>query len=171
MNAHTVVVLDTPLLDAAAWTQAVFDKAGFTAVENSRVNQAMAKDPEARKALMANINDLMGAAEQLAPHYRKAAFTVAGDAARLGMYGVAWVAYMEEVAACVVDWSEVEKRANAPGVTPADREGSIQLARDAVGRRTRLLPPGRLLELEGNLPAAEREAKALAFLHGLGLAA
>lgn len=171
MTDRIAVILDTPLLDTAPWADSVFRKAELVPVVNKDIQKALSKDEDARKALLANIADLMGSAETLSPHFRKALHGLYGDRNRLGLYGTVWLVHVDNVAACVVDWSEVSKRANAPGVTEEDREGSIAMAKDFVHERIRkhLPDPDRLLELEGGLTRDQRESMTLEFLKKRGV--
>lgn len=170
MDKRVLVVLDNPLLEHDPWADEVFRQAKLVAVDNDTITTAMSKDPESRKALLTNSGDPMGAAEKLAPYYRRALETLYGEQPRLGLYGTAWLVHTAAVDACVVDWSEVEARAGAPGVSEADAGFSRQMAKDYVHQRTSAhLAPGRLLELEPGLPQTVKVARTLEFLRTRGL--
>lgn len=172
MAVQTVVILDNPLLDSDPWADAVFAEAGLTPVDNAAITVAMSKDPDAKKALLANLSDPMGAQETLSPHYRKALAKLYGDQRRLGIYGTAWLVHVHDVAVCVVDWSEVEKRANAPGVSEWDRDKSLKLAKGFVHARVEKHlkdPADRYVELQTGLPMDERVARTMAILRDHGV--
>lgn len=171
MSEQVVVILDNPLLDSDPWADAVFREAKLTPVENDLVTKTMVKDPDAKKALLANISDPMGSQETLSPHYRKTLAQLYGDKPRLGIYGTAWLVHVDNVAACVVDWSEVMKRANAPNVNASDREYSINLGKDFLHKRVEahLADKSRYHEIEPGLPEAERVERTLAFLREKGV--
>lgn len=171
MGNQVVVILDNPLLDADPWADAVFAETGLTPVDNAAITKAMAQDAEAKQALLANISDPMGAQETLSPHYRRILQKLYADQPRLGIYGTAWLVHIDDVAACVVDWSEVMARAHAPGVTEWDREKSIKTAKDFLHARLQkhLSQPGRYKELEHGLSTNERVQRTVAFLRERGV--
>lgn len=171
MTDQVVVILDDPLLDADPWADLVFADAKLTAVDNGAVIKAMVKDPEAKKALLANAGDPMAAQEKLTRYYRAALDQLYGDQPRIGIYGTAWLIHVDKVAACVVDWSEVIRLANAPGVNPQDREFSISMAKDFLHARVDKYMPdcSRYHELEPLLPMPERVERTLAFLRDWGV--
>lgn len=172
IDAQVVVILDNPLVERDPWAETVFAEARLTPVDNGAIIKAMSKDPDAKKALLANLADPMNAQEILSPHYRKALATLYGEQPRLGIYGTAWLVHVDDVSLCVVDWSEVEKRANAPGVTEWDRDKSIGIAKDFVDARVvKFLrdPDQRYVELEPGLPLDERVAATMALLAERGL--
>lgn len=165
-GGRVVVILDNPLLDADPWADAVFAAAGLVPVENAAIIKAMSQDPDAKKALLANLSNPMDAQETLSPHYRKALATLYGEQPRLGIYGTAWLVHVDQVDACVVDWSEVEKRAHAPGVSEQDRALSLHVAKTFVHDRVKEHLPdgGRYHELPTGLNERERINHTLEFL-------
>lgn len=166
---QTLIVLDDPPLEWDGWARAVFDRIGCIAVDNDNIAAAMAKDETMRKALLENAADPIAAAERLAPHYRRALEQLHGSERRLGLYGTAWLVYAP-VDACVIDWSEVERRATAEGVPEPDGNYFRRQSRDFIHARTaKYLGEGRLLELEPGLPEGARIERAVAFLQQLGL--
>lgn len=169
MSQQTIVILDNPPLESDPWAARVFADAQLVAVDNDAVTTAMSKDEAARKALLAHSEDPMGAAEQLAAHYLRILEQLHGGQQRLGMYGTAWLVYVQ-ASACVIDWSEVETRATAQGVPEADGEYFRQQSKAFVHARiAEHLPAGRLLELDPGLSMSVRVAQTLDFLRGLGV--
>jgi hypothetical protein len=138
---------------------------------DAEISKMMARDKQTLDALLANAGHPMGPVDELSRYYRAALEKLHGDKPRLGLYGTAWLAYVEGVDACVVDWSEIEKRASAAGVPAADGEAFRQQSRDFIHQRTsQCLEPGRLLELEPGLDSAERIERTMRFLRQSGLA-
>ncbi|WP_242111013.1 hypothetical protein [Luteimonas aquatica] len=171
MSDQIVIILDNPPLDADAWADDVFAQAGYHPVSNEEISKAMARDKDTLDALLRNAGHVLGPVDELAGYYRLTLQRLHGDKPRLGLYGTAWLSYADHVDACVVDWSEVEKRATAPRVSEADGHMFRTEAKRFIHERTRqYLAPGRLLELEAGAPLGERVADTLAFLRGLGLA-
>ncbi|WP_226468920.1 hypothetical protein [Luteimonas panaciterrae] len=170
MGSQVAIILDNPPLDTDAWADEVFREAGFHPVSNDEISKAMAQDQTTLDALLQNAGHTLGPVDALAGYYRQALQRLHGDKARLGLYGTAWLSYLEHVDACVVDWSEVEKRATAPRVSEGDGNMFRSEAKRFIHERTnKFVAPGRLLELEPGTPHAERVAKTLEFLRGLNL--
>ncbi len=170
MGSQVIVILDNPPLDADRWADEVFQDAKLHPVSNDKIAEAMSQDPEAKKALMEQLGHSVGPIDEIAGHYRKALQTLYGDKPRLGLWGTAWLSYADHVDACVVDWSEVQKRATAPGVPESDGMTFRHQAREFVHARTqKYLNPGTLLELEPDLDRNERVAQAMAFLRQRGV--
>lgn len=165
-----LIVLDNPPLERDVWTDEVFRAAGFAAVDNEAIADRLAEDATARKVLLEHAGDPLAHAEALAPYYRKAFAELYADAPRLGAYGAAWLVYAPLVDACIVDWSELERLASAPGVPQEDGEAFRQQNKAFIQRRAAsYLEPGRLLELPSGLPLAERVSRTLTLLQRLGL--
>jgi hypothetical protein len=170
MTKQVVVVLDNPPREHDAWAEDVFRQAELMPVSNQAISDAMSKDEESRKVLLEHAGNPVRSAEALAPYYRRALDKLYGDAPRLGLYGTAWLVYAPSVDACVIDWSEVEKRAAEPGVPEADGEYFRQQSKQFVHQRTRqYLKPECLHELPDAAPSSERVQLTLNFLHNLGL--
>lgn len=170
MSNQVVVILDTPLLDSDPWADAVFRDAALKPVDNHAITRALSQDSEAKKAILAHLDDPMGSQEILSPHYRKALKSLYGDEPRLGIYGTAWLVHVDDVAACVVDWSELIKRTTGPNVSDDDRNFSRAHATQFLHKRVeRHLPDkSRYLELETGLPEAQRIERTMAFLRERG---
>lgn len=169
MAQQRIVVLDNPPLERDPWADAVFQAADILPVDNAQISKTMAADPETLKLLLANADAMPGPNAPLAAKYRAALDQLHGDAPRLGLWGTTWLSYLDGVDACVLDWSEVEKRAAAPGVAAGDGEMFRRQSRDFVHASTDRLADGRLLELETGLPQDARIARTLDFLRSLGL--
>jgi len=171
MAQQRIVVLDNPPLDRDPWADAVFEAAGFVQADNAQVSKAMAADKETLDALLANAGALPGPNAALAAQYRGALDKLHGNEPKLGLWGTAWLSYVDGIDACVVDWSEVEARASAPGVPVGDGGMFRRQSRDFVHASTDSnVPAGRLLELDPGLSTEERIARPLDFLRGLGQA-
>lgn len=171
MARQVIVVLDTPPLEADRWAARVFADAGFDAVDNARIAAAMADDADTAQSLRAHLGDMPGPIDALAGRYRNALHAHYGDSRRLGLYGTAWLRYLDGVDACIVDWSEVERRATARGVRSEDGTRFREQAQAFVHQATDTLPADAVLELD-TVDADEntRVERALAFLRGRGLA-
>ncbi|KRE89309.1 hypothetical protein ASG87_02910 [Frateuria sp. Soil773] len=170
MTRQLVIVLDNPPLEHDRWADEVFAQARFAPISNAEVAARMGQDAATREVLLQHADDPMADAEVLAPYYRRAFEQLYGDVQRAGVFGTAWLVYAGEVDACVIDWSEVERLAGAPGVPADDGEQFRRRSKDFVHERTRkYLKPGRLLELEPGLSHEEKVSRTLAFLKQLGL--
>ena len=170
MATQILIVLDTPPLESAEWADKVFRNANLIVANNETITTAMSKDAEAKEALLEHADDPMAAADKLAPHYKRIFEKLYGRERRVGLYGSAWMVYLN-VDAVVVDWSEVEARATAEGVPPDQGEFFRKASRDFIHERAnKYLQPGELFELEPPLSEAEKAEKALAFLKQKGLA-
>lgn len=170
MAQQRIVVLDNPPLERDPWADAVFEALGFAQVDNAKISKAMAADRQTLDALLANAGAMPGPNTALAAKYRAALAQLHGDEPRLGLWGTAWLSYVDGIDACVVDWSEVEARASAPRVSAGDGEMFRQQSRDFVHAATdRSVAQGRLLEFEPGLGNEDRIARTLDFLRGLGL--
>lgn len=170
MAQQRIVILDNPPLERDPWADAVFAAAGFAQADNAAVAKAMAADRPTLDALLGNAGALPGPNDALASKYRDTLARLYGHEPRLGLWGTAWLSYVEGVDACVVDWSEVEARASAPRVSAADGEMFRTQSRDFVHASTDRVAEGRLLELEPGAGDDARVARTLEFLRGLGLA-
>lgn len=176
MAKQAVIILDNPPLESDPWASEVFQRGNFKPVHNEAVAQAMSKDPKAQKALL-EVGDPVRNAEKLAPHYKRALDQLHGEEPRIGLYGTAWLVYQKPIDACIVDWSEVERRAkaNTPAGTPVTGgpgEQFRQLSHEFIrSRAKKFLTPDRFLELAPGLPQKEKVEKTLEFLKKLGLIA
>ena len=170
MAGQMHVVLDNPPLEDDAWARQVFAALDLPVVDNDAISTAMSKDEESRRILLEYAADPMAAADQLAPYYRRMPDKLYGDKPALGLYGIAWTAYVP-VQACVVDWDEVERRASAPGIPAPDGEYFRQQSKAYVhARLEKYMAGGRVLELEPGLDLQQRVDRALAFLRESGVA-
>lgn len=170
MAKQSVIVLDNPPLDTDAWADEVFAQTRHTRVDNEAIAQEMSKDPQARPALLKYAGNPVMHAEQLAPHYKRALDKLHGSEPRLGLYGTAWVVYTQPVDAVVVDWSEVEKRANDPKAKNGPGEMFRQQSHSFIRSRLKQhVKPERVLELQAGLSQQEKVAQTLAFLKKLGV--
>ena len=166
-----VIVLDNPPHDADAWAQQVFAAAKLKQVNNRLVSDTMAKDEAAKKALLAS-KDPLGDAEKLAPHYKAAFDKLYSTEARVGCWGTAWLVYQQPIAACVVDWSGIEKAAatDKKGVDAVPYEHFRKTSYDFVrARATKFLDPKLYLELPLGLTTAQKVEQTLDFLKRLGV--
>lgn len=169
--AQQLVVIDVPLLDEAAWAAQVFAKAGLKVVSNDAIADAMGKDEQARDALMKSVNAVMEA-EQLAPHYRRAFEALHGKDPKLGLWGTAWLVYTPNIAACIVDWSEIERKAatTRTGAEAAPYEHFKQSAYEFVrARQKKFLAAEKYLELPSGLSAQQKIEASLEFLRKRGI--
>lgn len=165
MSQH-LIVLDSPPDESAPWALEVFKRAGFTAVSNDAIGDAMGEDEAARKALL-QVKDPVLEAEKLAPHYRRVFEAAHGKEPRLGLWGTAWLVYTQPIAACVVDWSSVEKLAanTAQGAERVPYEYFRKSAHDFVAARVKkYLSADRYFELPPGLNPAQKVDATLAFL-------
>jgi hypothetical protein len=168
---QSVIVLDNPPLEDDAWAEEVFALSRHPKVKNEAVAQEMSKDEEARPALLKYAGNPVMHAEQLAPHYKRALDKLHGGEPRVGLYGTAWVVYTQPVDAVVVDWSEVEKRANDPKAANGPGEMFRQQSHAFIRERLRKhVAPEKVLELPNGLSQKEKVAQTMAFLKKLGLA-
>lgn len=166
-----VIVLDNPPLENDPWAQQVFAQAKLKVVDNDAVSELMSKDEEARRALL-DTPDPINDAEKLAPHYEKAFDALYGADARVGCWGTAWLVYTKPIAACVVDWSGIEKAAatDKKGVDAIPYEHFRKTSYDFVrARAKKYVDPKRYLELPPGLTTAQKVEQTVDFLKGLGL--
>lgn len=190
------VVFDNALKEKEPWVEKLCATAKLTLVDNDKVAHHMShNDQEAKAALRKEAADPVSAAERLAPHYKRALEFIYGKEERLALYGTAWLVYTQPIDACIVDWSEIDRKANTPtqieldakkqveaalkgkGGTPVNqmeetRKQFEKTARAFVkGRLTKYVPPGKLLELPLKLSDYEKSIQASAFLRKLNLVA
>lgn len=166
-----VIVLDNPPLENDPWAQQVFAQAKYKFASNDAVGDAMSKDEAAKKALLAS-KDPFSDAEKLAPHYKKAFDQLYGDEARVGCWGTAWLVYTKPIAACIVDWSGIEKAATTDkkGVDAVPYEHFRKTSYEFVrGRAKKYVVASRYLELPLGLTTAQRVEQTINFLQSLGL--
>ncbi len=169
--AQTLIVIDVPPLENAAWVSQVFAKANLKEVSNKAIAKVMSQDADAKKALLAT-KDPVTEAETLAPHYKKAFDTTHGGDARVGLYGSAWLVYTPGISALIIDWDEVERLATT------DKQGTERVpydhfrkqARDFIGARVKNhLAADKLLELPAGLTADQKVEASLKFLRDRSL--
>lgn len=169
MAKQTVVVLDNPPLDKDSWAEKVFAQAKLTPVSNEAIAEAMSKDEKSRTVLLENAGDPVAAAQKLAPFYKKALEKLYGKERRLGLYGTAWLVYTP-IDACVIDWSEVERRFSPPALDPTEAARIKGRSRDFVRSRVaKHMAPGRTLELGQGLQSHDKVSQSITFLRTLGL--
>lgn len=185
------VVFDNPTKEKEPWVEKLCAQSKLVLVDNDKVAEQMGKDEEARKALIKEMADPVKGAERLAPHYKKALEFLYGNEQRLAMYGTAWVVYYQPVDACIVDWSEIEKKASTP--TKMEQDAAKELSELAKkgpmkneladarkeweqsskafvqSRMTKYVRAGRSLELPPKLSEYEKSIQASAFLRKLGI--
>ena len=169
--AQQLVVIDVPPLEDAAWATQVFVKAGLKIVSNDAISDAMGKDDAARDALMKTANAVMEA-EKLAPHYRRVFEKLHGSDPKLGLWGTAWLVYVPNITACIVDWSEVEKLATTTKTGP-ERFSYDQFKKTSYefvrARQKKFLPAEKYLELLLGLNAQQKIDASLEFLRKRGV--
>ena len=164
--SQRLIVLDSPPDESAPWALEVFKRAGFAAVSNDAIGDAMGEDDTARKVLL-QVKDPVVEAEKLAPHYRRVFEARHGKDPKLGLFGTAWLVYTQPIAACVVDWSSVEKLAatTAKGAERIPYEHFRKSAHDFVAARVKKhLSADRYLELPLGLSLEQKVDATLAFL-------
>lgn len=172
MAKQSVIVLDNPPLDRDAWTDEVFALTHHPRVDNEAIAREMSQDPEAKSALLKYAGNPVLHAEQLAPHYKRALDKLHGKDPRLGLYGTAWVVYTRPVDAVVLDWSEVEKRANDPKAPNGQGEMFRKQSHTFIkGRLEANVKADRVLELPPGLSQKDKVEKTVAFLKKLGVIA
>lgn len=169
--AQQLVVIDVPPLEEAAWAAQVFAKAGLKIVSNDAVSDAMGKDAAARDALLASQNAVLEA-EKLAPHYRRVFEALHGQDGKLGLWGTAWLVYTPHIAACIVDWSEVERLAKTDKTGP-ERYSYDQFKKTSYdfvrARQKKFLAADRYLELPPGLSPQQKIDASLEFLRKRGV--
>jgi hypothetical protein len=169
--SQQLIVLDSPPDESAPWALEVFKRAKLTVVSNDAIGDAMGEDEAARKALL-QVKDPVLEAEKLAPHYGRVFEAAHGKDSRLGLWGTAWLVYTKPIAACVVDWSSVEKLAanTEKGAERVPYEHFRKSAHDFVAARVKKYLSGdRYLELPAGLNDQQKVDATLAFLKKLSL--
>ena len=169
--AQQLVVIDVPPLEEATWAAQVFTKAGLKMVSNDAVSDAMGKDDAARDALMKTENAFLEA-EKLAPHYRRVFEALHKNDPKLGLWGTAWLVYVPNITACIVDWDEVEKRAKTDKTGP-ERYSYDQFKKTSYefvrARQKKFLAADKYLELPLGLTAQQKIDASLEFLRKRGV--
>ena len=166
MMSQQLIVLDSPPDESSPWALEVFKRAQFKPVSNDAIGDAMGEDEAARKVLL-QVKDPVLEAEKLAPHYRRVFEAAHGTEPKVGLYGTAWLVYTQPIAACVVDWSSVEKLAanTAQGAERVPYEHFRKSAHDFVAARVKkYLSADRYLELPLGLNPQQKVDATLAFL-------
>lgn len=158
------VVFDNPPLEMDDWVKEVCDKTGLALVENKAISKAMARDEESKKVLVTpGLNPYGADRPKMAPLYRKALEQLHGGAQRRGLYSSAWLEYLEDVDAYVLDWSEIDKRAKEMDKDNAAffRDTNTKALRERIKAN---ISPGKVLELKGGLSREERVKQAVEFI-------
>jgi hypothetical protein len=166
-----IAVFEISPLENAPWVASACKAAGVELLDNDPITEVMAKDPEARKAILSSQQVPWGINEGLIPFYRKALETLAGPRTSIALVGSNWLAYAEEPGVCILDFDPLEaegQRGIQQGVAPADAANYVKTFTDELTQRAKkYLPADRSLVLPKGAPDAQKAELAAAFIRKL----
>ena len=163
-----VIVFGNEPAETAPWIAEACAASRLTFVDNEPITDELSRNKEARPLLTGNT----GENPKLAPFYKAALDKVAGDAPRVGLYSLSWLAYLGQADGCVLDFAGLEEQRMlglATGLAPKIGDDYVaKYSAQMQDKARKVLPPERILVLPAKEKTARKAELAAAFIQKLG---